>query len=260
MNQWLEAATQLARQSGDAEAKQLATFLQERAVLGLPRAYNDLAYVPRADVNAAQAVYIVPMISIDYLTLPTDDYWRDFASPSSSVGRSVLAEFYVPTHAIYLPGEWPGAEIQSALLLLHEGQHAYDHMVRGAHMPKPFWRRERNAQLMELRILKTLGGEEFATYLDRLIPEVERQQDTAASIFAFTLPHQLRDDVLLDRILWPAATMPEQRDRQVDIERSAVAHYFERRYGSQGVRTYYGRYVRENYIANAHPQHLAGLE
>jgi len=256
LHDWLMAASALADRSGDPEALTVSTFLKERAVLGLPRPNNDLAYVRRVGVIKKEAIYIVPMISRDDWILPPDDYWRAYASGVYLDGMG-LAEYYPPTRAIYVPGERLAAGEQSALLLLHEGLHAYDHLVRRERMPKPFWRRERNAQLMELRVIRRLGGAPLVAYLDRLMPEVERQRHAGPKPFLLELPHSMVDNGLLDQVLWPANTRQARRFRTMDVERCAVAHYYERLYGKREFSKHYGQYVRDNYIAEAHPQHLA---
>lgn len=126
------------------------------------------------------------MISTDYWLLPPDDYWRGYATTAYMDSYNVAeAEYYPPTHTIYLPGEWPRSEIQHGLILLHEGLHAYDHLVRKDGMPKPFWRRERNARLMEMRLIQRIGGPEFTTILDKLIPLVEEQCHRTGKEFSF---------------------------------------------------------------------------
>lgn len=258
---WLCMARAIADKTQDGEALAVVAFLSERAVVGFPKADNDLAYIRRRGIAKGEAVYIVPMISYDYWLLPPGDYWRGYATTAYMESYGVAeAEYFPPNQAIYMPGEWTRSEIQQGMVMLHEGLHAYDHLVKGKSMPKPFWRRERNARLMEMRLIKCIGGPEFVAYLDMLAPEVEVQyQRHRGDEFFFVIPRELSDDTLLDRLLWKVNTPIELRSRREDIERYAVTHYFEHRYGTRKGRSLYGKYVRDNYIAKAHPQHLRGL-
>lgn len=220
--------------------------------------HNGLQVIPHPMLAKEQTVYIVPMISFDYLTLPTDDYWRELASPAYSTEQVIgLAEFFVPTRAIYLPGEWDYVPQQRALRLLHEGHHAYDHMAVGeAHMPQPFWRRETNAHQLEVRILGNIGGKAFADYLDSLAPDAGRHLAASAQPGIFEVPACLANDALLDRVLWPTLTRAQQKDRWTDVQRCAVAHYLAKTYGAENLHQRYGHYVQNNYVMPAQPQHL----
>lgn len=222
-------------------------FLRERAVLAVPRPYNGLACVYRPDVAPTETVRIVPVISIDSWLLPHDDYWQNYATlrPSSKV--PVGAATFIPgDRAIYMPGGWSRPERQRGLKMLHEGLHAYDRLIRKRHMPKPRWRRERNAEYLVVRVLRAIGGQAFTDYLDTLISEVASQYASSGERFCFRLPFSRQDDPPLDHLLWPALSPAFRRDRALEVERCAVAHFYEVRYGAKAL-AHYGAYVRTNH-------------
>ncbi|SRR6266498_2187402 len=256
---WLAAATYLAEQADDTEARQVLAFLKERLCIGAPRPHNDLVYVPRSGLSEADAIFLVPMISADYWTLPWDDYWRGYASPEENTWhRTGSAEFYPFTRAIYVPGEWQDTDFWKGRCLLHEGLHAHDRLVKKRRMPKPFWRRERNAHLMEIRILRALGGAEFANELDELIPEVERQRSQQKDGFRFHLPESFTSRSPLEEVFWTSSGDPYGA-RNHDVGDCATWNYFEGKYGPQQAFIRYGQYVQDNYMTTAHPQHLVGM-
>lgn len=243
---WLDAATKLAERSKDPEALAVAIFLREHARLAVPMPNHGLAVTGELPVDKSRrGIYLVPMITDDMWRLPRGEYVLRYASYSGDrVGA--FASFYPANRAIYLPGEWSLSELSKGLLLLHEGLHAYDRVIRQRRMPKPYWRREYNALELEARVFLGSGGSRIRRYIDSLQAEVRRQHTSSASGFTFVPPKDATSDSRLYPVLG-CPTGPDDRAlKLIAIRDAAVRLFFAQTLGATAARKTGQEYVRRN--------------
>lgn len=209
---WIAAAVALAHQSGDREAIDVAGFLNTRTQVAVPESGTNVGLPSVPPPGQDQTAYIVPMLTSD-----TWRFWRgdhDFLhlAEADRRPRPTVAVFVPTTRAIYLPADWPLSELAKGLVLLHEGLHAFDRIVWRRRMPKPFVRRERNAWLLQIRVLESIGRAPYANYLQKLVPEVANQLWKASDKESFRceLGHHFTDgrlSRLLDKPIAAASTL-----------------------------------------------------
>jgi hypothetical protein len=247
MNQWLNAAMAIASQSGDAEALQVATFLRTHAVLGIPIAGYRAAPVPPSRIRSLDdALLIVPIVAVDLWLLPVGDDRHRYGQVYRT--DELSAEFIPSRQMIHLSGEWCLSDLYKGLTLLHEGLHAYDRLVRRRHMPKPFWRRERNARLLEYRVLCGVGGHRLTSLLNELLPRVRKAYTRQQQGFRFELPPRSnKDDTALTASLGAPTSSIDRDARAAAVQLCAVVHFFERQF-PQDWRSRFDAYVRQNYL------------
>jgi hypothetical protein len=247
MNQWLSAATAIARRSSDAEAIQVAMFLRTHAVLGVPMPGYRAAPVRSSRVRLLDdALLIVPIVAVDSWLLPIGDDRQRYGQAYRT--DELYAEFIPSRQMMHLSGEWRLSDLYKGLTLLHEGLHAYDRLVRRRRMPKPFWRRERNARLLEYRVLRRIGGRRLTSHLDELLPRVRAEYARQQSAFRFELPPRSSvDDAALAASLGAPMSFIDRDARAAAVQLCAVVHFFERQF-TQDWRSRFDAYVRQNYL------------
>ena len=169
--QFVADATSLAELSDDAEAKRVTVFLQ-RSQLGIPMRGDRVGYTTddRPSDLRDDLPFIVPVSWTDALRLNPTDYFAHFTRPYPTKHR--YGAYARKQRSIILSADWNLGHLWRGLILLHEGLHAYHHIVLGPNSPKPASRREQLAEHLEYRILAGIGGQPFLTYLDTFATEV----------------------------------------------------------------------------------------
>jgi hypothetical protein len=165
----LDEVSRVARLSNDAEAMAVARLLEERGVVVLALRGGRLG-LDDAPLNASleRAIFLVPVRGVDRLVLHGTDNGANFANVSRT--GQVWASYYRTHRAIYWAAEWSIAPLWKAIIVLHEGLHAYQHLE--ARSPRSRAARELAAQALERRTLGGLGGSRF----EALIAELARRQ------------------------------------------------------------------------------------
>lgn len=242
----LRAAQALADASGDSEAAQVAAFLAAYAVLGIALPSDGIAYVTSPDraIAFADAIFIVPMLSADVWRLPAGNRWLPFAQYTA---HEHVASFLPYNHAIYMSGEVMSSATWQGLKLLHEGLHAYDRIVRRRHMPKPAWRREANAQLLECRVLRGAGGNAFAKWLERQQPQMATAYTRDPVNFRASLPDDELASTALTRAFGSPLSRSEQINRASVLRDCALLYFLEQRFPSEATKRF-GDIVRAGFV------------
>ena len=246
MQAWLDDAMSLASRAQDQEALAVARFLQTRALPALPLPNERVGYVAAEGVQppSPDTVFIVPVLSADEWRLPSDDQVRrEFTGYARLPGNS-LAQFSPLRRAIFMAGEWHISPLWRGLMLLHEGLHAYDRVVRRRHMPRPFWRRESNARLMECRVLMHIGGQPFFDYLDGLARAVITGSTPVGDVFDYKMSREQYSSLTLDELFGTPISRDDISKRAATIEDCVVLRYLQQR-GSARAGAYFDLYVRK---------------
>jgi hypothetical protein len=178
----LRTARHYAVHAGDVEAEQVVKFLRSHYIVGLPlpgdRIGVDDGAMPRRDVPH---VFLVPVTSVDGLVLGDDDNGKAFAGPMRT--GNVWASYYRSHQAIYWASEWQLSPLWQALILLHEGQHAYQHLAMH-HPPRTRQAREKAAERLEFRVLMAIGGKPFQQLIDVLASNSPAENQRPATLTA----------------------------------------------------------------------------
>jgi hypothetical protein len=246
-SRWLNAAKSLA--ANDEEAQRVVAFLQERAVLACPRRNDSIAYFEHSHVQPSRALYIVVMLGIDHWTLGPDDPRLGYASHERA-GQydEALGQYRPNSRVIYMAGEWQRADISRTLTLLHEGLHAYEHLVMRRHRPRSLWEEERDAILLQIRLIRNLGGPEFQAHLDAKLPEVKQQYDASSASFTYEPSEHPNDDALLDQVLWPASGRNGVAERLMRVADCTVLNFLMHTFSDRRAHSIFSTYVRENRV------------
>lgn len=248
---WLDSALVLARKSSDSEAWAVAKLLRTHARVAspIPGGISDAGRATPKSIEV-EAIYLVPMLSQDLWHLPIGDHRHELAR--KCIG-TVGARFVPRERTIYLPGEIQLSELSMGLLLLHEGLHAYDRVVRRRRMPRPFWRREYNAVQLEMRILKAIGGSRFERYLEQLTPRVATLYGDAQDQDAFHLDasQRLVTDDDLRTLFGGFASHDERRLIAVNVLHAAADRFFRTSFSGTKPQRLAQMYVRSHMTANS---------
>ena len=215
VKQALRYAMHCAKAANDAEALAVATFLHDHGVAGIPLPGDRIA-ISQTDHKRLPSlvVLLVPVIGTDTFLLADDDMGKAYADP---LGQSpAFASYYRSHHAIYWSRVWSISSAWEGLLLLHEGLHAYHHLIDPA-APTTRREREHTAVDLEYRLLCGRGGRGY----QQLVAELSRHSPTYNS-----RPARLQaTDAVLDRLFGaPISALDEQArdnfvDRSVRLER-----------------------------------------
>ncbi len=165
---WAREALALAREYGarssDPQAIRVAAFLEQHWALGVPLAHSRIGVVAHRGlrIRTDPGVYLVPVTSVDGLTLGRHDNGKLFASTRRT--GQIWASYYRSHRAIYWAADWPLSPLWRAIILLHEGLHAFQHLAMpGSQRTRAG--REDAATELEYRVLSQLGGRRFRNLL-----------------------------------------------------------------------------------------------
>jgi hypothetical protein len=162
MLELIASAQRYAHSADDEEAQRIAAFLEQRALVGVPLANDQIAIreVDRARLRGG--VVVVPVVGLDNLVVGDGEAAKLYALPA--VSKTALGSYYRDAQAIYVSVAWSTSLFWQMLILLHEGLHAYQHLVDRDLQDDRTHReqRERAAQALQNRVLYAIGGEAFA--------------------------------------------------------------------------------------------------
>lgn len=204
---------ELACNTNSDQLHRVADFVRQNAVVGMPLPDNGVGILRDA---SERTIAVVPVRLLDEWRIARDDYAYLYASTGR---RGPWASYARPTRAIYCGGEWTADHRWPAIALLHEGQHAYEHLVEGKALTDPVWQREARARRLEYQALLGLGGSRLDQLLHRLRPQVARTRPLARFRLS---PAEDRD---ADRIFGSPVSHVDRQWRNTLVENAAVHHW-----------------------------------
>jgi hypothetical protein len=163
----IELASKMADRSHRKNAQHVMEFVRSNGVLAGPLFDHGLGY---ERVLVKNEFYIVAVKSIDSLTRSSNKDIQYF-SQSAQYG-AWTAVYYGSDRLLYLPIDWPISYFAKAMLILHEGFHAMDDIVRGNGTLPP-WKGEVKARRLECSVLLGCYGRRLRSVFKALIPELK---------------------------------------------------------------------------------------
>ena len=216
----------LAHQSGNTEARAIADFLQQRALLRVLMRGSKIGYYPlkHPAVPPDEALFLAVAKRSDTWLMETDNPAQQFIAP----GRYATLDgaYYTTTHSIYFPADSQVQELWQALTLLHEGSHAYDHLIYLRPKP-PVWRGELRARRLEDEVVIGPKGAAFIKLLNTPVVQHEIGKALHAGEHLKLYEPSLAEisDAQLDQIFGTVISLDDTHYRRCVIGHCLVQHY-----------------------------------
>ncbi len=162
IREWRGHASDIAEKTGDAEAKEIATFLRERCALCVP---------------TESGCTVIEQVKDGWIcvVLLRDDDRKKGALWQRFLDAPQQGAMFIPdAHQIVLRADAPVSPTFKGLILLHKGFLAKRHLKEPTDMqdPQAYCASEREAYVFQNRLAAALGGRAYEDVVKR---EIERQ-------------------------------------------------------------------------------------
>ena len=177
LREWVLGAEDDVRQSGDAEAAKVLSFVERHGSLCIGKAVassnsdqDTVSFTSADDVDPQQIrIFIGPA--------PSEISDPDTAQNASllGAGKSVGGEYIYKLHMIFLPQDKAIARRVKGIILIHEAKHAWNYFYQSrfdANDEVGLLKDEESAFLLGARVLVKMGGQSMDSLVER---EVERR-------------------------------------------------------------------------------------
>ena len=175
--EFLDAASWLAKETDDAEARQVSIFLNKNVVTCM-NVGSKIVTLDKSNKNNPIALFIVTGNELDELP----------ALQKIDAQNNYMAYFlpFRPTPLMVLKYNLQTAKIWKALVILHEGSHARRFYSLPSDAPPPteieYALDEVRAYELEQRLLNKLGGEKYAALVQKRLAELVQSESIPWSI------------------------------------------------------------------------------
>lgn len=218
--EWLDSMDQVARVTGDEDAKAVAGFVRDNNILAAPHVIRE---GPEKGLRASKTLEagrtetwfaLIPMMAGDE-TLGGG--WKRFAQgKAGAVYKPDVRCMILPAQEI--GGEWKG------VTLLHEGFHALQIMAEGYDWTdvRTFCHKERQTHQFQNKIMKKLGGARYDMAVKAEMQQVREKLAKEGKPFWPNYVQRGEYNPLLDDVFGKARSQLDQDMRQTHVWIDAV--------------------------------------
>ena len=229
-NEWLAAASQIARQSGIAAAEEVADFLVARASLGIARPAGGIFQrrPQQSGLDISDCVFLTPLLDIDHGRLTNVEDWRRKMIEGEKL--PFTARFAESNRAIYFSATTSFGQAGKGLTMLHEAFHAMTE-IRGLvdrSAPNQFWTEEAEAYRLEYGVMSVLGGGAYKKLVECIADIIGETEEDENGRIEMSYTFSAVDFEAIRQVLGTRADDDEVRRWIPKVVDNAWSLYFER--------------------------------
>lgn len=235
---WVEYAHDVAMQTKDKEATELVQFLVDHAALAVPQGYKKVTVYRRGLAPNSVKCLFMPIIREDM---------KKRGSIVAGWENSHLAHVLEERRTIIVRDDVAMTRAWRGLVLLHEARHAKELAEEPYDITNPyeFSARERDVFIMEIRLARLLGGQQYTELVEQVkAPELYPRLNPGEHV-----PWPDKYDSRLDEVFGRACSVRERGVRQVVFWLDAAFNVMDSKYpdpnGSKlhAIRKLYGKRI-----------------
>ena len=223
---WLAAARAVATKSANAQAQEVISFLEANNILVEPTVEGVKLLETSKDKNWFGFQLLVQG---DGRISPV---WEEMYTVANA---SFVANFNADVRMLVVKSHIPTSETWKGIVLLHEGNHALQCIMRryDFHDPQVFCDEERDTHEFQNRITEKIGGERYTSFVNALSVELEEKLRKKGYKPGEVVYRRDRHFSELDDIFGPSESALERDFRETSVWIHASFIMLERAFGDQ---------------------------